>query len=419
MKSLYNILIALLPVGLMLTSCSNNDEPFSVAGPEDEPHILAPTFPDRNNGALPVIANISRDGNFAMELTVTPADYVDVVWFLDGEEAATGKAIDMPLPAGSYEMKVVVTTTMGKSTSREGIVNINPLDSDPWATEVSYERIIAPGQEATLYGRNLSGVKAIKIGNSQPIAVTYSAGDEGETLSYTVPANIADGSARLILIDEAGEEFGANKVTVSSSALVTSGADRLTANSTSVLTGINLDKVSSLEIGGKTITAFTEKSALTLAFMTPELEDGEYPLTGKMADGNAVTFYKNGKVIDATAVVISSQQTLWSGHHYVSWDLPDDSPNKTFNLIGKDVFASMKPGAVMSIHYSIEASAEYHQIRTTSAWWSDLPGTGTVEVSEAGVLEVVLTKDCLDMIQQQDGFLCVGHGYYVDLVTLR
>lgn len=419
MKSIYKIIIALLPACFILSSCGNNDEPFSVAGPEDEPHILAPTFPDRNNGNLPVVANISRDGNFSMQLTVTPADYVDVVWYLDGEEAATGKSIDMSLPAGSYEMKVVVTTKMGKSTSREGIVNVNPLDADPWATEVSYERIIAPGQAAKLYGRNLSGVKAIKIGKSQPIAVSYSNGEEGEAITYIVPAETADGSARLTLIDNAGEEYGANKVTVSSSALVTSGADRLTANSTSVLTGINLDKISSLEIGGKKITQFTGRTSMSIAFVTPDLEDGEYPFTGKMSDGSSVTFYKNGKVIDATEVVISSQQTLWSGHHYVSWDKPDDSPNKTFNLIGKDVFASIKPGAVMSIHYSIESAAEYHQIRTTSAWWNDLPGTGTVEVSEAGVLEIVLTKECLDLIQEQDGFLCVGHGYFVDLVTLR
>ncbi len=50
---------------------------------------------------------------------------------------------------------------------------------------------------------------------------------------------------------------------------------------------------------------------------------------------------------------------------------PDDSPNKTFNLIGMDVFAGIKPGAVMSIHYSIEPTAEYHQLRTTTVWWND------------------------------------------------
>lgn len=419
MNYLYKTLIALLPASVMLASCSNNDEPFSVAGPDDQPHILAPTFPDRNNGALPIIANISRDGNFSMELTVTPADYVDVVWYIDGEEAAAGKTIDMELPSGAYEMKVVVTTTKGLSTSREGIVMVNPLESDPWATEVSYERIIAPGQTATLYGRNLSCVKAIKIGKSLPIPVSYNDGEEGETLTYTVPTDITDGTSRLFLVDNNEKEYGANKITVSTSALITSGADRMTANSTCVLTGINLDKISSLEIGSKTITDFSEKSSMSLAFEAPNLEDGEYAFSGKMSNGSTVTFYKNGVITDNTEVVISSQQTLWAGHHYVSWDMPDDSPNKTFNLIGKDVFATIKAGAVMTIHYSIETSAEYHQIRTTSAWWNDLPGTGTVEVSEPGTLEVVLTKDCLNIIQEQDGFLCVGHGYFVDLVTLR
>ncbi len=41
-----------------------------------------------------------------------------------------------------------------------------------------------------------------------------------------------------------------------------------------------------------------------------------------MNDGAEVQFYKNGQVETATTVVMSSQQTLWSGHHYVSWDLP-------------------------------------------------------------------------------------------------
>lgn len=142
-------------------------------------------------------------------------------------------------------------------------------------------------------------------------------------------------------------------------------------------------------------------------------------MSGVMNDGAEVQFYKNGQVETTTTVVMSSQQTLWSGHHYVSWDLPDDSPNKTFNLIGMDVFAGIKPGSVMSIHYSVEPTAEYHQLRTTTVWWNDLPGTGTIEFSTDGVAEITLTKEALDMIQEQSGFICVGHGYYVDLVTLR
>ncbi len=418
MNFIYKTILTLMPVSVMLASCSS-DEPFSVAGPDDEPHILAPTFPDRNNGQLPVVSNISRDANFAMELTVTPADYVDVAWYIDGEQAATGKSIDMPLPAGTYEMKVVVTTTQGKSTSREGIISVNPLDSDPWASEVSFERIVAPGQMAALYGRNLSSVESITIGDSAHIPVVYSTEDGNDVLSYTVPENAGSGTFRLELIDADGMSYGANKVTVSSSALITSGADRITSGATTTFTGINLDRVASIEIGGSKISEFTEKTPTAISFSAPALEDGEYPMSGVMNDGAEVQFYKNSLIETVTTVVMSSQQTLWSGHHYVSWDLPDDSPNKTFNLIGMDVFAGITPGAVMSIRYSIEPTAEYHQLRTTTVWWNDLPGTGTVEFSSDGVVEITLTKEALDMIQEQAGFLCVGHGYYVDLVTLR
>ena len=418
MNFIYKTILTLMPVSVMLASCSS-DEPFSVAGPDDEPHILAPTFPDRNNGQLPVVSNISRDANFAMELTVTPADYVDVAWYIDGEQAATGKSIDMPLPAGTYEMKVVVTTTQGKSTSREGIISVNPLDSDPWASEVSFERIVAPGQMAALYGRNLSSVESITIGDSAHIPVVYSTEDGNDVLSYTVPENAGSGTFRLELIDADGMSYGANKVTVSSSALITSGADRITSGATTTFTGINLDRVASIEIGGSKISEFTEKTPTAISFSAPALEDGEYPMSGVMNDGAEVQFYKNSLIETVTTVVMSSQQTLWSGHHYVSWDLPDDSPNKTFNLIGMDVFAGIRPGTVMSIHYSVEPTAEYHQLRTTTVWWNDLPGTGTVEFSADGVVDITLTKETLDMIQEQDGFLCVGHGYYVDLVTLR
>lgn len=351
MKYFYKTIMTLLPVSLMLASCSN-DEPFSTAGPDDEPHILAPTFPDRNNGQLPVVANINRDANFAMELTVTPADYVDVAWYIDGEQAATGKAIDMPLLAGTYEMKVVVTTTQGKSTSREGLINVNPLDGDPWSSSVSFERIVATGQRAVLYGSNLASVKSIVIGNSEQIPVTYSAEDGNEMLSYTMPSYAVAGTFRLELIDAEGVNYGADKVTVSASALITSGADRITAGATTTITGINLDKVASITIGDIEISEIIEKTPTSLSFTAPSLEDGEYAMSGVMTDGNEVQFYKNGQVESSASVVISSQQTLWSGHHYVSWDMPDDSPNKTFNLIGMDVVYSMWDtlGCTIDIH---------------------------------------------------------------------
>lgn len=418
MKLIDRIVTLLLPITLLLASCSN-DSPFSVAGPDDEPHILAPTFPDRNNGELPTVATLTRDGNFSMELVVTPADYVEVVWYLDGKEVATGKSIDMPLLAGSYAMKVVVTTTQGKSTSRQGMVRVNPLPEDPWATKIGLERIVAPGSKAVLYGTNLELVSEMRIGETLVSEIELVTAEGENYLTYLVPLGLKDEEQRVVLIDAEGMEYGGDKVTVSSNALITAGAERTTANASWSMTGINLDKVASFTIDGNLITSFTEQSATSIAFVVPNIEDGEYLLTGQMSGGESVRFWKNGAISEENQVVVSSSQALWSGHHYVSWDLPDDSPNKTFNLIGKEVFAAIKAGAVMTIHYAVEPSAEYHQMRTTSGHWTDLPGTAAIEFSTDGFLEITLTQAMLDMIQEQEGFLCVGHGYYVDLITLK
>ena len=79
----------------------------------------------------------------------------------------------------------------------------------------------------------------------------------------------------------------------------------------------------------------------------------------------------------------------------------------------------MRAGSILRIHYSVEPTAEYHQIRTTTVAWNDLPGTAVIEFSEDGVAEVELTQEALDMIAAEGGFICVGHGYYVDLVTVE
>lgn len=202
MKAIYKSLILLPALAAAMTACSN-DEPFSVAGENDEPHILDPTFPDRVNGQLPVVANINRDANFKMSLTVTPSQSTEVVWFIDGEQVATGTTIDIPLLAGSYQMKVTATTTAGKSTYREGLINVATLEGDPWATTVSFERIIAPGCMAALYGDNLQKVKSMRIGNAEVPTVTYN--DADGSLSYMVPASLENGTSRLVLIDADGD----------------------------------------------------------------------------------------------------------------------------------------------------------------------------------------------------------------------
>lgn len=418
MKKIYHILLIMLAMSFGLIACTE-ETPFSTATENDDPRILDPLFPDRVNGELPVVSNISRDANFSMTLTVTPADYTTVTWFIDGEEIQTGKEIDLALKAGTYHLKVTATTSIGKSTYREGLIQVNPLADDPWATEIGFERIITTGAKAQLYGNNLDKVNSIVIGRKTATDIAYTENGENSYIEYTVPEGLADGTYRIILVDNGGNEYGGNKVTVTSDALITAGSERTTANSEWVMTGINLNQIESFTFGGQTVSSFIRQSETEIAFTCPSLEDGEYTLTGRTTSGKEVMFYTTAGNITEQTVVVSSERVLWEGHHYVSWDLPDDNPNKTFNLIGKDVFASIKAGAVLSIYYSVNSADEYHQLRTTTGWWNDLPGTAVIEFQEDGVKQVQLTQEVLDKIQTEDGFLCIGHGYYVDRISVQ
>lgn len=417
MKKIYYMILLLLAVNVCVTACQE-EEPFSTVTAYDDPRILDPTLPDRKDGKLPVVANINRDANFSMTLTVTPADYCHVSWLLDGEEVAQGKSIDINLKAGVYVMRVNVTTDAGKSTYREGLVQVNPLADDPQTTEVSFERIVAPNGKARLYGSHLETVKGLVMGGQTVSVLALGNDDKGTYLEYTVPQALENGTYRVILFDAAGNEFGGNEITVSRDPMITSGADRTNAGTEWVLSGINLDKIQSLTFGGQTLTEFVRQSATELVLTVPKLDDGEYVLKGTTSAGTEVWFYSKEGNKKEQSVIVSSMTVLWKGHHYVSWDLPDENPNKAFNLIGKEAFQSLKPGATLYIHYSVNPSDEYHQMRTTSAHWNDLPGTAAFDFSENGVKEVLLTQDILDMILSQDGFLCVGHGYYVDMVTV-
>ena len=421
MKNIYIILSAMLALSSIFTACTSDEDPFATITADDDPRILDPIFPDRTNGSLATFANISRDADLSIKLTVTPADYTTVTWFIDGKEVESGtesdKELNISLKAGTYNLKMAVATVNGKSTYREGIVQVNPLPDDPWATKVAFERIVAPGVKARFYGNNLDKVVNIVIGDGKVTEVMYIESEEGNYIEYSVPEDIAEGDFRAVFLDAEGNEYGADMVKVTKSSLITAGATRATSNTAWTISGINLDAIASLTIGNQIVSDFISQSSTEITLNCPELADGEYSMTGMDKNGGSVLFFSENATVTEQMVTISTERTLWSGHHYVSWDMPDGDPNKSFNLIPKDVFADIKVGSTLRVTYSIEPSAEYHQMQLATGWWTGL--ADKIEFPEGGVYELVLTREMLDMIQAQDGFLCVGHGYYVDLVTLK
>lgn len=412
MKLSYKSIALMLPVLSLISTSCKVDEPFETVSAYDAPQILDPLFPDKVKGELPVVANISRDQNFKMNLVVTPSATTTVTWYIDGVEFAQGCKMDTTMLAGKYTMKVVASNA-GQETYREGFIQVNPLASDPQSAPVAFERIIAPGAPGVIYGQNLDQVKVLKFDNNVISDFTYNEAER--SIAYNVPATAQNGVFRLILEDADGVEYGANTVTVSAGALVIAGADRMTVGETTVLTGINLNTVSSVKVGDK-VAEIVSKTNTTLTVKCPAVADGDYMLTGK-AGNNDVEFIVGNSIATEIKVAVSSQKALWSGHHYVSWALADGDPNKTFNFIPIETFKAMKPGTTLTIHYSIKPDDEYHKMGLATGWWGDL--IPQFEFNADGSIELEMTKERLDRIASEAGFLVIGHGFYVDRVTVK
>lgn len=305
-----------------LSSCSSDDEPYFTVSEDDNPRILNTDLAD---------SKIDRKTNYKLEIKVTPVHYTTVTWLLDGTKIAEGTTIDQPLPIGNHELKIVATTTKGKTTSRTLKVTVTLAADDPALGTNASELWVAPGAETTIHKcKNLGIVAKVMVGGKE---VAFEILEEGTAMKLTAPADLENGDYAITLVDGDGVEFP-----------------------------------------GGTIKVTSEPK--------PSMEN-----------------------------------TLWEGHHYVSWDLGDGDPNKSFNKITKDQVAKWKEGQTLRVYCSMKDDDAYHQIKLATAWWNDL--TSPYEFSEGNVVKFELTQDALDKMAAEEGFICVGHGYYVDKVTIE
>ena len=177
----------------------------------------------------------------------------------------------------------------------------------------------------------------------------------------------------------------------------------------------NLGTVTKVMVGGKEVAFEILEEGTAMKLTAPaDLENGDYAIT--LVDGDGVEF-PGGTIKVTSEPKPSMENVLWEGHHYVSWDLGDGDPNKSFSLITKDQVAKWKEGQTLRVYCSMKDDDDYHQIKLATAWWTDL--TSTYEFGEGNVVKFELTQDALDKMAAQDGFICVGHGYYVDKVTIE
>ena len=186
-----------------LSSCSSDDDPYFTVSEDDNPRILNTDLAD---------SKIDRKTNYKLEIKVTPVHYTTVTWLLDGTQIAEGNTIDQTLPVGNHELKIVATTTKGKSTSRTLKVTVTPAADDPALGTNAVELWVAPGAETTIHKcKNLGTVDKVMVGGKE---VAFEVLEEGTALKLTAPTGLENGDYDITLEDGEGNQFPSGTIKV-------------------------------------------------------------------------------------------------------------------------------------------------------------------------------------------------------------
>lgn len=190
-----------------LSSCSSDDDSYFTVSENDNPRILNTDLAD---------SKIDRKTNYKLEIKVTPVHYTTVTWLLDGTQIAEGTTINQTLPVGKHELKIVATTTKGKTTSRTLNVTVTPAADDPALGTNAIELWVAPGETTTIHGcKNLGIVQKVLIADKE---VAFKVLDEGTTLKVTAPSDLANGNYDITVVDGNGVQFAGSTIKVTTEA---------------------------------------------------------------------------------------------------------------------------------------------------------------------------------------------------------
>lgn len=190
-----------------LSSCSSEDDPFFTVSEDDDPRILNTDLADQK---------LDRKTNLNLEIKVTPIHYTTVTWLLDDTQIAEGTTINQALPVGNHTLKIVATTTKGKSTSRTLNVVVTPAADDPALGSNAVELWVAPGAETTIHKcKNLGTVAKVLVGGKE---VAFEVLEEGTALKLTAPTGLENGDYDITLVDGNGVQFPCGTIKVTTEA---------------------------------------------------------------------------------------------------------------------------------------------------------------------------------------------------------
>lgn len=422
---------------LIMSSCSD-DEAFFAASASDSPRILNKELATMVSGGMYDFGTFNRNENFKYDLIVTPVEYSTAKWQVNGEYLCDGKSVDVPMLAGVYTLRTDATSE-GGTTYREGTLTIKPLYGDPVVTNIPESSlIVSSGQTAaTLQGENLSGIKNVRfyhyvdgkrVGVDAPVTSA-----SATQLVYDIPELDTRGY-HLALVDAEGNEYGAAKQSVSvaddgkrdttySSVIVRSsnlpclGNNKLSAGpgGECTVTGVNLDKVTEITIGGKpAVIKSADKNSIT--FAAPQLEPGNYDFVAKYGDNVVLSSDKYSVSEQSLTFNITEEVTLREYDEGITAQWNDGLIKFT-----KEQLAGVPEGATIIVYWEM-IDAEYHQMQINTPWWGDGMIVDKFDLTDSTPKPFTFeyTAKRKNTVETCGGAMCiVGFGYKVTKVAYK
>ena len=416
-----------------LTSCSSDEDPFFTVSENDDPRILNTDLADQT---------LDRLTKLNIEIKVTPIKYTTVTWLLDGVQIAEGTIIDQTLPMGVHVLKIVATTTVGKTTSRTLNITVTAAATDPApAGSDIHETLVKQGTKATMHGSNISKVAKVIIGGTA-VDATYN--EEGDYIEYTVP-ELADGVYKLQLQDQEGNIFDAGEIELNTNPQY-SGEKVIYEGPSEKLawSAIKWENEEYTNLGikeGMIITVYVTadegaEGAIATSWWNDINSGVKWDAEGgckqSLPQGQSVMTYTvtttqyleeqgfavvgNGFVVEKITIEEPAETVIYEG--------PSDKLAWGAQTWGKDDIPSLgiKVGTVITVYYVADGGAEG---AIATSWWNDInsgvkwdaEGGCKQSLSEGeGTMEYEVTT--LDYLNEQ-GLGVVGNGYVIQKVTIK
>ena len=303
--------------------------------------------------------------------------------------------------------------------AESGVITMN--DGADWELEWSTPLTITPasytalgktlaefGEQITITGENLHTVETVMFAGG--VTSDFTVSSDYKTLTTTVPAETKSGVINLVLYS--GASLTTDELSVPTLAVTNVSKEKdLKVGDTVVLTGENLDRITSITMPGHGEMTSSEYtiSGNTLTFTVPEdMTDGSMVLTQNSFISVTLKFIMHTD---------SPEQTIWAGEFVCSgW-----GGNQDLAWGGFD-WTTVAANSKVSFYFKKNNPGAWGciSLRHGNSWGNlpaPIPGQYDLDEDE-GVLGVIFTQEVLDDIIANDGLVMTGDNYTLTKVTI-